>query len=98
MGSVQVEFHPEAVEEARSARIWYADRSPSAASAFLQELDDAITRVKGAPGIGVRYLYGTQRYLFRRFPFSMVYRERDGQIQVIAFAHAKRRPGYWKAR
>ncbi len=41
----RVEFHPDAVEEARSAWQWYAERSPLAASAFLAELDRAITLV-----------------------------------------------------
>ncbi len=98
MASTPVEFHPGAIEEARAARVWYTQRSPSAASAFMQELDVAVARVTEAPGSGVRYLHGTQRYLFRRFPFSLVYRELGGHIQVIAFAHAKRRPGYWKPR
>jgi hypothetical protein len=39
----RVEFHPDAVAEARSAWQWYAERSPLAASAFLSELDRAIT-------------------------------------------------------
>ncbi len=45
----QVEFHPDAVAEARSPWQWYAERSPLAASAFLAELDRAITLVSEGP-------------------------------------------------
>ena len=33
-----------------------------------------------------------------RFPFRIVYRVVANRIVVVAMAHAKRRPGYWKGR
>jgi hypothetical protein len=38
MARPALELHPEAVEEARAARQWYAERSPAAADAFIDEL------------------------------------------------------------
>ena len=35
MPGLPVVFHPEAVEETKAARLWYAERSQSAADAFL---------------------------------------------------------------
>jgi plasmid stabilization system protein ParE len=32
------------------------------------------------------------------FPYSIVYRVRDGVITVVAFAHTSRRPDYWRDR
>ncbi len=29
------------------------------------------------------------------YPYSIVYRGLDDEIQIIAVAHAKRRPRYW---
>jgi len=34
----------------------------------------------------------------RRFPFSIVYYVADDTIRIVAVAHAKRRPGYWRTR
>jgi hypothetical protein len=34
--------------------------------------------------------------VLRRFPFTIVYREAAQGIEVIAVAHAKRRPAYWR--
>ena len=41
---------------------------------------------------------GTRRFVLQRFPFAVTYRERDSGVQILAFAHGHRRPGYWKER
>jgi len=93
-----VEFHPEAVAEARFAREWYETRSPVAAKAFSAEIDHAIQQISEAPNRWPTYLEGMRRYLLHRFPYSVIYREFGSRIQIIAVAHARRRPGYWKER
>ena len=34
----------------------------------------------------------------RRFPFWIIFRETSEAIVVVAFAHKKKRPGYWSRR
>jgi hypothetical protein len=41
---------------------------------------------------------GVRRYVMCRFPFLVVYRVVGSEIEVIAVAHARRRPGYWRSR
>jgi plasmid stabilization system protein ParE len=96
--AVRLDLHPEAVAEARAAREWYAARSELAALAFLAELDLAVARIQGAPQQWPRYIQDTRRYLMKRFPFFVVYRKLDDTIQLVAVAHARRRPGYWRVR
>ena len=91
-------FHPEAIEEARAAREWYLVRNVDAGDAFMAELDTAISRIERAPSQWSPYLGGTRRYLFHRFPFFVVFRETLTRIEIIAVAHARRRPGYWLGR
>ena len=91
-------FHPEAVAEARAAWRWYAERSPLVAAAFVAELDVAMDRISEAPSRWPQYLEGSRRYVMRRFPFVVVYREREGTLEVLAIAHGRRRPGYWRIR
>ena len=90
--------HPEAIAEARAARQWYESRSPEAAAAFMAELDVALERIEEAPGTWPPYLADTRRYLLRRFPFFVVFREAGGRVQIVAVAHARRQPGYWIGR
>ena len=98
MPGFPVVFHPDAVEEAQAARQWYLVRSQSAADSFLAELDLGIEAISQAPERWMLFKYGTRRYLFHRFPFQLIYRVVDKRIQVVAVAHGRRRPGYWKSR
>ncbi|TMI91117.1 MAG: type II toxin-antitoxin system RelE/ParE family toxin [Bacillati bacterium ANGP1] len=69
-----------------------------AARGFGEELRHAVEAVATAPDRWPRYGARARRYLFPRFPFSLVYRLRDGEVEVLAVAHGRRRPGYWQAR
>ena len=94
----EVELHPRALEESQAAYRWDKERSESAAAAFLAEIDQAIACISEAPVRWPPYLFGARKYLLRRFPFFLVYRETADKIQVVAIAHGRRRPGYWKKR
>ena len=96
--SRQVDIHPEAIVEAQAAYRWYRDRNASAADAYFAELDSAVEAIVENPALWPRYVYGTRRYIFRRFPFYLAYRETAGRIEIIAVAHGRRKPGYWKSR
>ncbi len=98
MTELPIEFHPDAIAEAREAREWYADRSAVAATAFMAELDLAIDRISLTPDRWASYLHGTRRYLMHRFPYLVVYRTIADKLQVIALAHGRRKPGYWRDR
>ena len=94
---MQLEMHPEAVAEAREARLWYADRSPDAAAKFFGELERALDRIAEAPKRWPAKS-GVRKYVMRRFPFLVLFRVLDAKVEVIAVAHARRRPGYWADR
>lgn len=93
-----VEYLEEALLEAEAAAAWYAERSPTAAAAFIDELEVAESAITRLPGAWPPYHHETRRYLLRHFPFSVVYRVEESRILIVAVANAKRRPGYWKAR
>jgi len=93
-----VRFHPAAVAEAKAAHGWYAKRNPSAATAFMAALDAAVSAIRNSPGRWPQHSHGTRKYLLRRFPYAVIYRITDATIQVVAVAHGRRRPGYWRRR
>jgi plasmid stabilization system protein ParE len=94
----KIRFSSESFAEAEAAQQWYAERSLPAGKAFLEELTHAVERVSDAPEQWPRYIEGTRRYVFHRFPFSIIYREIGNDLVIVAVAHGKRRPGYWKIR
>ena len=98
MPQFAVEFHPLAADEAQAAERWYRERNEIASARFQRELDGALNLISERPSTGSPYLGNTRRLLLRRFPFSVVYRVRGDNVQIVAIAHARRRPGYWRAR
>jgi plasmid stabilization system protein ParE len=98
MGSSPFLFHPEAREEIRGAIRWYRPQSLLASSEFRAAVSDAIRLIVGAPQRWPKYVYGTRRIVLQRFPFSVVYLDDPDLIIIVAIAHSKRRPGYWKGR
>jgi plasmid stabilization system protein ParE len=98
MPQFAVEVHPLAADEAEAAEQWYRERNEVAAARFRRELDSAVEKIAERPEAGAPYLENSRRFLLRRFPFFIVYRFRPERIDVIAVAHARRRPGYWRGR
>ena len=98
MADRQLLLHPAALEEAERSRDWYQVRNPLAASAFVRELERGINRIIESPQAWPAYIKGTRRYFLVGFPFSLIYRDRDGVIELLAIAHHRRRPGYWAER
>jgi plasmid stabilization system protein ParE len=70
----------------------------AAADGFLEELRRAVEAVAQNPNTWPRHGSRARRYVFPRFPFSLVYVLRSGDIEVTAVAHGKRRPGYRRSR
>jgi toxin ParE1/3/4 len=58
----------------------------------MTELDLATSRIEGTPRQFPPYLFGTRRYLLRRFPFFVVFREAGERVEVVA-ATLTPRPG-----
>ena len=63
---------------------------------FLRELDHAIATVTEAPHRWPRYIAGTRRYVFPKFPFSLVYFVEDARVVVVALEAEHKEPGYWR--
>jgi plasmid stabilization system protein ParE len=98
MSGRPVEFHPEALAEAEAAVAWYRERSFRAAEAFADDLAKAVATISEAPQRWPIFEAGCRRFPLRRFPYLVIYREKPLSIEVLAVAHGRRRPGYWRTR
>jgi plasmid stabilization system protein ParE len=65
---------------------------------FLDELDRAVRLVKIYPLLATQIEPEIRRFLFARFPYSLIYGIDHETIVVIAVAHQHRRPRYWADR
>ena len=98
MAAKKVEFHEEAAREFLAAIDWYFSRSEEVASRFVVQVTSAVQLIAESPQCWPSHSLGTRKFVLRRFPFLVIYRERTDVIQVLAVAHSHRRPGYWKTR
>jgi len=98
MASKPLVIHEEAAAEYESAFDWYFERSLLAASRFAEEFNQATWKISEVPNRWPIHMLGTRKLLFQHFPFAIVYLELPASIQIVAFAHGRRRPGYWQGR
>ena len=94
----QVEYHPEATSEMRRSAIWYDDQVNGLGLEFLLEIRNAEYHIVKNPELWPVYETGTRRYIMQRFPFAVIYLTSEEKVQIVAVAHCKRKPGYWKDR
>jgi plasmid stabilization system protein ParE len=93
-----IQIHPEVLAEAEAAVDWYLARSERAATRFVTELREAMVVLAAQPSRFPTFAHQTRRVLLHRFPYIVVFRETSTTLQVIAIAHGRRRPGYWRDR
>jgi toxin ParE1/3/4 len=93
-----IRIHPKAEEEIRWEKEYYRRKNPALVTRLREELSKAIHSISEAPNRYPIYMENCRRYLLFKFPFLVIYREIEDQIQIIAFAPGRKKPGYWKNR
>jgi plasmid stabilization system protein ParE len=95
---MRIDFHPEATSELEESANWYGERSRVAERGFLLGVESAIRKVENDPKRFPHLDARHQACSVEAYPFQIIFRDDGGRIFIIAVAHAKRRPGYWRDR
>jgi toxin ParE1/3/4 len=95
---MRVEFHPEANTEFQAAAAYYEKEVPGLGEAFISELERVAELIGAHPGIGNPIDQILRRVVLVRFPFSIIYRYESEKLSIVAVAHQRRKPGYWRGR
>ena len=86
-------------EEFAAAIRWYEEQRPGLGGEFFDAVVHATSLIQAQPEIGMPSPdRRTRRVLVQRFPYQVVYRLSVDEIVIVAIAHLKRRPGYWRKR
>ena len=88
----------EAEAELLEAVAYYEDKAVGLGLDFESEVERAIKEISQSPERWPLRDDGTRRRLTPRFPFVVVYMCFNEHLWILAFAHCKRRPGYWASR
>ena len=91
-------FHPDADVEVIEAVQYYGAREPALGSDLLGEVERALDQILRNPESSQRIGRRARRKSLWRFPYNLVYAVYLDRIRIVAFAHQKRRPFYWRKR
>jgi len=93
-------FLASARAEAETAARWYEAREAGLGGDFVAELERAVEQILTTPDAWpiCQHDDRARRFLLSRFPYAVVYLVQDDALVVVAVAHGKRRPGYWRGR
>jgi len=84
-----------AQQEINEAFDWYFERNPKRPTRFSLKCGIVGSDRFSAATLSRLHEEHPQRVL-QGFPYSVIFQEKDDAILVVAVAHAKLRPGYWR--
>jgi toxin ParE1/3/4 len=93
-----VVFLPQAEQEMLEAARFYESQTAGLGVDYLSEVERAVRTIAESPTIWPVIEGELRRRLIRRFPFGILYRIEPEEIVIIAVAHLRRRPWYWRKR
>ena len=91
-------YHPDARKELDDATDYYDRIDLELGDAFLEEIDDCISRILRFPRAWTKLRDEVRRCLIHRFPYSLVYEVEDEHVFILAVMHSSRKPNYWVKR
>lgn len=95
--------HPAASAELLEAAIWYDSQTIGLGERLSGEVAASVEFIRAWPDASPVYRGWQRRPIIRRknldvFPYGAIYLVRDAEVIIVAYAHEKRRPGYWRDR
>lgn len=98
MANYTVSFYPEAEKEVLKAFLWYTEIKTGLGNEFRESVKNKINSIQRNPK-SASFIYKDLRNgRLKRFPFNIIYRISNLNIQVLAVFHHSRNPYEWKAR
>ena len=91
-------IHEAAEAEINKAADFYDLESPGLGSVFIDEIQKAIERIAEFPEAAPLIRERVRKKALIKFPYSLVYSIRQDEIRILAVAHQKRHPFYWRER
>ena len=98
MANLTYHFHPEAELELNHAVAYYEESQPHLGMEFADEVFQTIHRILDFPKAWQPMHKDIRRCLTKRFPFGVIYYQKDKQIVILAVMQLNRKPNYWVSR
>jgi plasmid stabilization system protein ParE len=96
---VKISLSAQAELELVEGAAYYArEANAEIADAFISEFDRSAKLLGEYPKLGTIWRGRIRRLPLRRFPYSIVYSLSQAEVRILAVAHQRRRPGFWRGR
>jgi toxin ParE1/3/4 len=93
-----ISIHEIAETEINEAADFYDLESPGLGDVFIDEIQRAIQSIVEFPAAAPLVRGRVRKRIVTKFPYSLVYAAREDEVRIVAVAHHKRRPFYWRGR
>jgi len=91
-------FHPAAEQEIAAALKVGEERGFGLGRELVQEIRRVSSFLCSLPHAGEPLDSRHRRFPLRKFPFGPIYRIDGDLLKILAVAHRRQRPGYWRSR
>jgi plasmid stabilization system protein ParE len=93
-----ISVHEAAEFEINEAADFYDLESYGLGTAFVNEIGSGISSITRFPEAAPLIQGRVRSKTIIKFPYSLIYSVRPDEIRLLAVAHQKRRPFYWRGR
>ncbi len=91
-------FHPAAEAEYLSQVAYYEEKRAGLGAYFISDFEGTMSKILATPQMYKQVEENIHIVSMKAFPFNLLYQVPHDQVQVLALAHKRRRPNYWKER
>jgi toxin ParE1/3/4 len=95
---IHVRLLPEAEDDLSEAAAFLEARVDGLGVDLTGEVEHALLRLENNPYVGPNLGRGIRKLRVNRFPYNLIYRILPDEVLVIALAHHRRRPEFWRDR
>lgn len=91
-------FHPDAEHELNASIDYFQECKEGLGLEFAHEVQNTVQRILKYPTAWQKLHGNIRRCLTNRFPFGVIYFQRNDEIIILAIMQLNRKPNYWKDR
>jgi plasmid stabilization system protein ParE len=95
---LKTEFLAEADDEFREAARYYESEAAGVGLAFITAVHQAVSEMQAFPLATPSVRGGIRKKVLRHFSYTIFYAVEADTLVIIAVAHQRKRPNYWRNR